>query len=932
MPLPKWMKHEKNRPFEPHKKARKQENFYSDFNLEIRTISPGSNSLGTESFLSSDSFSSEKISVDLVYKENTNPSVPQEGQEDNIDFIDAPNLQSETIDDIAPKENINPLKNRVKKTSQDIVIEKEEQMFFTSKGEYTEKNDFFHNNNKFCRFSSHFVVFNENEHLVRQKLNSRSVLSHEKFLSEESDGENKIDNKMITDAGVLESKNKQEEFMTSTENVVENILRVDQINKVSPLIFTKSNRNPQETRVLNKKELSLAVKLPNSNMNERKDKKISESKEEKWIWFTDDSSKPRTNERIMTLQPVNNENLLSSPSREEWISFEDESTSFELTKESSIIEDDSDSKRLISKDESSDVSKEMNISLENILNIVKEPLKGSNSKRKADDEKNLVSVHGTSKEESESEISDDIVSLDYESEEERKKLRDTPLKQYPDVELFQATSAVKRECAKRSLSDTSNQINSCKNDIDMSTLDDYPDKCPKNSWSFWYRYPDQKKRVGSRKWYPVNVTVDGDFIKVNGQTKTGITISREIPLHPFFVFTLPTVHNGNRDGKMYSTKLQYVKYKEIRKFRTKTKIEHLPVYTPVLKLATRDFISLREFINKVESIIRHIPTYRDKGITYRHEEIFIDCDDECQYLLTGEGEVLKYNVTVQMRLRVFVTGTPQLRLYLNDVCNQEALAKVKELSHLNTKSSKSWIKPLNYEFHPCVDSNASKQYGTVVFVPPDGCSFELLRFRVPHRNPLPVIAKSSLEVLSNNSVRLNASIQVTGSSKTIRHKRNDVTVFFPIPSSWGVLFVRSRNFSGKKKYIKVKADSNHAALSVATLNRVTLQISTGVAKYDPAFSAVVWRLGTLPIIHGNVAADAVHVFQCLLELPFSLEIRDEFQPYTFVEFNVGHQLASGVSIEEILLSDGKIPDKWVCYRSNFSYKISMKLIENGKEL
>ena len=285
-----------------------------------------------------------------------------------------------------------------------------------------------------------------------------------------------------------------------------------------------------------------------------------------------------------------------------------------------------------------------------------------------------------------------------------------------------------------------------------------------------------------------------------------------------------------------------------------------------------------------------------------------------------------------MRLRVFVTGTPQLRLYLNDVCNQEALAKVKELSHLNTKSSKSWIKPLNYEFHPCVDSNASKQYGTVVFVPPDGCSFELLRFRVPHRNPLPVIAKSSLEVLSNNSVRLNASIQVTGSSKTIRHKRNDVTVFFPIPSSWGVLFVRSRNFSGKKKYIKVKADSNHAALSVATLNRVTLQISTGVAKYDPAFSAVVWRLGTLPIIHGNVAADAVHVFQCLLELPFSLEIRDEFQPYTFVEFNVGHQLASGVSIEEILLSDGKIPDKWVCYRSNFSYKISMKLIENGKEL
>lgn len=740
---------------------------------------------------------------------------------------------------------------------------------------------------------------------------------------------------------IVVQNNGSEKRVLSEENagnktVNVSYLRADQINKVSPFDdvpgFPRNSTQRQSFR--NNEMLSTPSKLLNPNTNRLTEELSPKSvlvTREKWIQFEElnnpanqlsPSASPLT--KFHTAEPP------QSPSRHNWVSFNE---TMDRPDENSVVSShllnsEEDQDLVVSKSEKSlDITKAT--SVEDLLSVVNKTvslIKHSITKPTGE-QKTLFDQH----KDEESELSDEVISLDYESEEERKKLRDTPVKQYTDVLLFQASSAAKNENIKNALNNSLKK-QGCDSPVinQEKKLDDYPLNSNRNTWNFWYRYPDRKYRVSSRKWLPVIVKVEGDFIKLQSEQKNGLDILKEIPLHPFFVFTIPIIHRGNKDGRVHSVKLQYVKYRETHRLKTRVTLEHIPVYTPVFKLASRDIISLREFMNKVENIIRCIPTYRNKGITYRHEEIFIDSDDECQFLLSGDGDIVQYNITVQLRLRVFVTGSPDFKLFLNDVNCKDVLCKTKESLLRETKSSLRWIAPKKIEYHPCVDISKSEVEGGVVFVPPDGCSFELMRFRVHRKNTIPIIAKSSLELLSGNSVRLQASIQVSGDAKSIRHKRNDVVVYFPIPPSWSTLFVRSRTLNGTKKYIKTRGITNSSTPAIATLNRVTLQVSCGKAKYEPAMSSIAWRLGSLPVIQDGIPADAVHKFQCCLELPFPLEIRDDFQPYSYVEFTVAQQLASGVSVEEILLSDGRVPDKWVCYRSNYFYKISMKLIENGK--
>lgn len=578
------------------------------------------------------------------------------------------------------------------------------------------------------------------------------------------------------------------------------------------------------------------------------------------------------------------------------------------------------------------------VSTDNLLNVVNKTvslLRGSITNR-GDEEKNLVAAQDTSNQHLEddvcSELSDEVISLEFDTDEE--KLRDTPVKQFPDVSLFQATTAAKEEKSK--LNYILNDEN-FHNDIDVEngvteSIDQYPSEVSRTSWNFWYRYPNKKRKFSSRKWLPVSVNLEGEFLKISGSSKNTSEIVKEIPLHPFYVFTVPVLHKGNKDGKVHSVKLQYVKYKEKRRLKARFGVEHIPIYTPVVKLSSRDVIGLREFIGQVEKIIRHIPTYRDKGITYTHEEIFIDTEDQCQYLTSGDGKILKYNVTVQLRLRVFVTGNPELKLFLNDAKDKEILSRTKEaLIQDDRKVANNWITPELYEYHPCVDKNKSNEEGGVVFVPPDGCSFELLRFRIRKRNPLPLIGTSSLEVLAMNSVHLKAEVRVNGDAKSIRHKRTNVVLYIPVPSSWSKLFIKSRNFGKTKNYICVKTNQKSSHPAKASNSRVTLNVSVGSATYEPAYGSIVWKIGTLPIIRDGVPVDASHTFECFIELPFPLHIRDEFQPYSYLEYNISHQMGSDVSVEEILLSDGRVPDKWVCYRSSYMHTMEMKIMEDGKE-
>ena len=468
------------------------------------------------------------------------------------------------------------------------------------------------------------------------------------------------------------------------------------------------------------------------------------------------------------------------------------------------------------------------------------------------------------------------------------------------------------------------------NEEKLEPLDDYPAPTNRKEWVFFYRHPDRKRKIGPRHWIPATFVIKDQSLRISGSVNE-MEILKEIPLHPFFVFTLPVLHRKDRRGKVHSVKLQYVKYKETRKMKSKFQVEHTPTYTPVFKIGHEDHHALHDFIDTVDNVVRQIPTYRDKGITYSHEELFIDCDDICQFLLSGKGEILKYNITLQMRLRAFITSNPDLYLFLNDEKYQDKLEKEKEKFPVPQRSHK-WIRPENVEFHPCVDKAASDEKGGIVFKPPDGCSFELLRFRVRNTKELPIAVKSSLNVISANSVILSAELKVGGEGKMLKHIRNNVIVRFPIPHTWTPMFVKSRSFSGQKRYVQAKADLRQGTQGLGRTNRCNLQVNAGRSTYEPEYSAIVWRLGDLPYVLSGLPADAVNTFKCELSLPFEVNLPDEFCPYAEVEFEVSNAVGSEISIREVLLSDGRVPDKWVCYRAIYSYKVLLNVLNRGKTL
>ena len=698
-----------------------------------------------------------------------------------------------------------------------------------------------------------------------------------------------------------ESNETNESENTKADNHLQ-ALRADQFNKISPSPVEDEPGFRRSNTVC----LRTIVKKPDNFHIQKScsvDSKAPVIGREKWIRFEEE--KPFSESLI---QKDFDNSHISSVEGEKKLLF----NGFSL-QTSALIDDDD---KINEEQSKHPISK----SVENILEAVNKAVTQF-KEEKRDDENQLIHVGDEW-----SEISDEIISLEFDTDEE--KFCDTPVKQYPNISLFQVCNANGHFSKVSNTPPLPMDLDEGRNNV----LDEYPPISLRSSWKFWYRYPDKKKKFSSRKWIPVLVHVDNGSLKINSLNGNTPEIRKEILLNQYCALTTPVMHKGNKDGKVHSVKFQYVKFKEHRRVKPRLKIEHVVNYTPVVKLSCRDMIALNDFINCVETVIRNVPTYRGKNLSYEREEIFIDCLDKCSYLISGEGHVLKYNITVQIRLKCFLSGDPELKLFLNDTRNEEILSRIKTaLSKDNYRRSTVWICPENYEYHSCVDENKSSLEGGVVFTPPDACNFELLRFRLRKRKPLPIIVKSSLEVIALNSVHLKAEVRVNGNARNIRYKRNNIVLYIPIPSSWSKLFVKSRLYGRNVKYLNVKASFKSETMVRDSNGRATFEISAGNAKYEPAYGAIVWELGSMPILKDGLAADAIQTFHCFIELPFPLHIRDDFQPYSYLEFNVKQQISSNVCVEELVMSEGGVPEKWVCYHSDFLYRIEMKILEDGKE-
>jgi len=62
-------------------------------------------------------------------------------------------------------------------------------------------------------------------------------------------------------------------------------------------------------------------------------------------------------------------------------------------------------------------------------------------------------------------------------------------------------------------------------------------------------------------------------------------------------------------------------------------------------------------------------SWRSEGLKYRKNEVFLDVVESVNLLVSASGNVLRSEIVGAIKMRVYLSGMPELRLGLNDkVC------------------------------------------------------------------------------------------------------------------------------------------------------------------------------------------------------------------------------------------------------------------------
>ncbi|CAL4206675.1 unnamed protein product, partial [Meganyctiphanes norvegica] len=118
--------------------------------------------------------------------------------------------------------------------------------------------------------------------------------------------------------------------------------------------------------------------------------------------------------------------------------------------------------------------------------------------------------------------------------------------------------------------------------------------------------------------------------------------------------------------------------------------------------------------------------WRSEGIKYRKNEVFLDVIEGVNLLANSNGNVLRSEIVGSIKMRVYLSGMPELRLGLNDKVLFESTGRGKSKS----------VELEDVKFHQCVRLSRFENDRTISFVPPDG-EFELMSYRLnTHVKPL----------------------------------------------------------------------------------------------------------------------------------------------------------------------------------------------------
>lgn len=280
---------------------------------------------------------------------------------------------------------------------------------------------------------------------------------------------------------------------------------------------------------------------------------------------------------------------------------------------------------------------------------------------------------------------------------------------------------------------------------------------------------------------------------------------------------------------------------------------------------------LQEFItqqsHKLEAAPRPPPavtnavSWRTEGLKYRKNEVFLDVIESVNLLVNTNGNVLRSEIVGSVKMKVYLTGMPELRLGLND-----------KILFENTGRSKSKAVELeDVKFHQCVRLSRFENDRTISFIPPDG-EFELMSYRLnTHVKPL-IWIESVIEKHSHS--RVEYMIKAKSQFKK-RSTANNVEIIIPVP---------------------LDADSPKFKTTI------------GNVKYAPEKNSIVWNIKSFQ-------GGKEFLMRAHFGLPSVQSEEMESRPPIAVKFEIPYFTVSGIQVRylKIIEKSGYQALPWVRY-------------------
>ncbi|KAI1700126.1 adaptor complexes medium subunit family domain-containing protein [Ditylenchus destructor] len=296
---------------------------------------------------------------------------------------------------------------------------------------------------------------------------------------------------------------------------------------------------------------------------------------------------------------------------------------------------------------------------------------------------------------------------------------------------------------------------------------------------------------------------------------------------------------------------------------------------------TTDGKILREYITqegqKLEAprppmAVTNAVSWRSEGIKYRKNEVFLDVIESVNLLANANGVVLQSEILGSVKMRVYLTGMPELRLGLNDKVQFE-----------NSGRGKSKAVELeDVKFHQCVRLSRFENDRTISFIPPDG-EFELMSYRLMTVVKPLIWIETVVEKFSHS--RVEYMIKAKSQFKR-RSTANNVEIVVPVPRD---------------------ADTPRFKAAI------------GSAKYTPETNSFVWHIKSFP-------GGKEYLMRAQFKLPSVISEEAEGRRPIKIRFEIPYFTTSGIQVRylKIIEKSGYQALPWVRYiTQNGDYQLRM---------